>query len=281
MRQSPQPIPRLHKPERAAFEAEWLKRDRPVILTGLLTDWPAREAWTDEALEARIGEREIPFWVSPDRIFGVAPFAELETETLPFREFMAYCRAGSREGGHLYLRKGALAAIAEELLADVSTPDYVDQRWLLSTNLWIGPAGHDTPLHYDLAHNLLAQVRGRKRIRLWAPETTRAMAPNPAFSNSPHFSRIRDLESVDPERFPGFAEAPCFEAELAPGEVLYLPICWWHQVLSLDFAISVNYWWAPPLDYLHPLVLRTAATPLHKAWLSARGRLRKPAGRPA
>jgi hypothetical protein len=31
---------------------------------------------------------------------------------------------------------------------------------------------------------------------------------------------------------------------VAPGELLYIPRFWWHQVRSLDFSVSVNYWWA-------------------------------------
>jgi hypothetical protein len=265
------PIERIHRPDRATFVRDYLQADRPVIITGLMDDWPAMARWTDDYLVNRLGDRPIAFWASDDQVFGVAPFHELATEAVSFGDFLARCREGG--GRRLYLRKGAMKAVLTELMDDIRMPEYVDARWLLSTNMWMGPAGNDTPLHYDLAHNLLAQVRGRKRLVLYKPEDIAGMYPNPFFSNSPHFSRLLDLSAVDPAAFPRFAEATPYECVVEEGEVLFMPTCWWHQVLSLDMAISVNYWWSPPLDYLHPLVLRTAGTPVYKAYAALKKRL--------
>jgi hypothetical protein len=266
------PIERIHRPSLDDFRRDYMKADRPVIITGLMDDWAALARWTDDYLVERLGDRPIAFWASDDQVFGVAPFKELETEAVPFGEFLARCRDGAA-GRRLYLRKGAMKAVLSELMDDIRMPEYVDARWLLSTNMWMGPAGNDTPLHYDLAHNLLAQVRGRKRLVLFKPGDIAGMYPNPFFSNSPHFSRILDLNQVDAAEFPRFREATAYECVVEEGEVLFMPTCWWHQVLSLDMAISVNFWWSPPLDYLHPLVLRTAGTPVYKAYAALKQRL--------
>jgi hypothetical protein len=34
------------------------------------------------------------------------------------------------------------------------------------------------------------------------------------------------------------------EVVLGPGDAMYLPSRWWHQVRSLDLSLSVNFWWA-------------------------------------
>jgi lysine-specific demethylase 8 len=264
-------LERVHRPSREAFIETYLKQDKPVIITGLLDDWPALGKWTDDYLNERVGDRLMPFWVSRDQVFGVNPFQDLETEDLAFRDFLRICQTGQTGGKHYYLRKGSMDALMADLLEDIRYPEYLDKRWLLSTNMWMGPAGNDTPLHYDLSHNLLAQLRGRKRCLLFAPEDIQAMYPNPWFSNSPHFSRILDIKNPDPVQFPRFQEATPYECVVEEGEVLFLPICWWHQVLSVDMAISVNFWWAPPLDYMHPLVIRTAGTPIHKWWMKMKG----------
>ena len=44
------PVERIPAPSLAEFRRDWLKADRPVVLTGLMDDWPAMTAWTDEAL---------------------------------------------------------------------------------------------------------------------------------------------------------------------------------------------------------------------------------------
>jgi hypothetical protein len=54
------------------------------------------------------------------------------------------------------------------------------------------------------------------------------------------------LKNPDLARFPRFsaALAASQSAELGPGDALYIPYGWWHQVESLSpFNVLVNYWW--------------------------------------
>ncbi|KAA0185670.1 hypothetical protein HAZT_HAZT002181, partial [Hyalella azteca] len=51
------------------------------------------------------------------------------------------------------------------------------------------------------------------------------------------------------------------EAIVGPGDVLYIPIYWWHQVESLNthpYTVSLNFWYkAPPADNIsYPLLPR-------------------------
>lgn len=56
-------------------------------------------------------------------------------------------------------------------------------------------------------------------------------------------------------------DAPCLEATLEPGDILFLPAFWWHNVVSLDASISVNYWWRPPLSAcLYPNFFRMVSS---------------------
>jgi hypothetical protein len=49
-----------------------------------------------------------------------------------------------------------------------------------------------------------------------------------------------DCESPDLVRFPRFANARCQHTVLEPGEMLFIPAFYWHQVCALDTGISVN-----------------------------------------
>ena len=104
--------------------------------------------------------------------------------------------------------------------------------------MWIGPAGTFTPLHHDLTNNLIAQVAGRKRVLLIPAAEVGRLA------NDQHvFGRIGDLEdpALDVSRFPRLAGVAGYPIDLAPGEMLFVPLAWWHQVRSLDFRVTVTY----------------------------------------
>jgi hypothetical protein len=54
------------------------------------------------------------------------------------------------------------------------------------------------------------------------------------------------LLEPDFTRYPRFAEAlrHAREAELGPGDGIYIPYAWWHHVESLTpLNVLVNYWW--------------------------------------
>ncbi|KAL6045529.1 tunicamycin resistance protein, variant 2 [Balamuthia mandrillaris] len=46
------------------------------------------------------------------------------------------------------------------------------------SGLWVGHSGNITPLHYDLFHGFLVQVRGRKHVCMFSPDDTGFLQPN-------------------------------------------------------------------------------------------------------
>jgi ribosomal protein L16 Arg81 hydroxylase len=101
---------------------------------------------------------------------------------------------------------------------------------------WIGPAGSFTPLHHDLTNNFLCQLVGRKHVKLVPPSET------PKLYNDRHvFSAVGDLDAADlASRFPLAASARFYDLVLQPGEILFIPVGWWHQVRALDFSVSMT-----------------------------------------
>ena len=109
--------------------------------------------------------------------------------------------------------------------------------------IWIGPAGTVTSLHHDLTNNLIAQIVGRKRVKL-AP----AAEVGKLYNDQHVFSEISDLEATDLDlvRHPRLAELRLYDVLLEPGEILFMPVGWWHQVKSLDFSVTItstNFCW--------------------------------------
>ncbi|GLC35226.1 hypothetical protein PLESTB_000587900 [Pleodorina starrii] len=107
-----------------------------------------------------------------------------------------------------YLAQHALFEQVPALRRDIATPDYCclgEEGTLRAVNAWLGPEGTTTPLHTDPHHNMLAQVVGRKYVRLYDPALTQQLHPFPSgtvTSNSSQVDLDLDLESepeADPE----------------------------------------------------------------------------------
>ncbi|EGG11606.1 uncharacterized protein MELLADRAFT_46862 [Melampsora larici-populina 98AG31] len=88
--------------------------------------------------------------------------------------------------------------------------------------------------HYDTCDNVLAQVRGRKLVRMWHPTE----APNLYLEGSS--SHIPNFEQPDLEKFPLYRKSHPMITILEPGDVLFIPATWLHSVQSLEPSISIN-----------------------------------------
>jgi ribosomal protein L16 Arg81 hydroxylase len=100
---------------------------------------------------------------------------------------------------------------------------------------WFGPGGTETPLHHDTMNILFAQVVGRKRLLLIPPEQSEFV-----------YNRIGVYGDVDPEtpdleRYPLYQRVTPISVEVAPGEMLFLPVGWWHHVRSLEPSITLTF----------------------------------------
>jgi ribosomal protein L16 Arg81 hydroxylase len=123
------------------------------------------------------------------------------------------------------------------LLHDIGPlPDYCDAAALArSCSLWFGPAGTVTPLHHDTLMLFHTQIVGRKRWRFISPlETPRLYNYHDVYSPI-------DIDRPDLHRYPDFAKVQVIEAVVEPGETMFLPLGWWHQVTALDLSLSFSF----------------------------------------
>ena len=94
---------------------------------------------------------------------------------------------------------------------------------------------HVTPLHYDEHSVLFAEIFGRKHVKLIPPFDYRRVYARDRF-----YSDV-DPEHVDLVRHPEFAHASVADVLVEPGDVLFLPVGWWHWAKSLDVSISATF----------------------------------------
>mmetsp|Transcript_3059 Transcript_3059/g.8073 ORF Transcript_3059/g.8073 Transcript_3059/m.8073 type:complete len:315 (+) Transcript_3059:1032-1976(+) len=125
-----------------------------------------------------------------------------------------------------------LEASFPELAADVTLPPLFPPETFFSSVMRISSPGLRLWTHYDVMDNMLLQVRGVKRALLWPPLAAEDLYTSG--SSSP----ITNLEHPDLERYPRFAAAVPILAVLFPGDTLFIPALWHHnvQTCSLDEA---------------------------------------------
>lgn len=139
-----------------------------------------------------------------------------------------------------------------------------------TVSIWLGNRTL-AAAHYDMSNNIACCVVGRRRFTLFPPEQVHNLYPGPLdLTPGGQVVTMVDIDDPDYERFPRFreAEAAAEVAELEPGDILFYPALWWHQVEGLDpFNAMVNYWWNTS-----PAFIDTPQTTLLHAILSLRDR---------
>jgi len=125
--------------------------------------------------------------------------------------------------------------------------------------------------HFDISHNIAACMVGHRRFTLFPPDQIDNLYPGP-LEPTPGGQVISLVDFTDPDfdTYPRFREALANArvAELEPGDVLFYPSMWWHQVEALDpFNILINYWWDTA-----PAFIDSPMNTLMHGLLSLRGR---------
>lgn len=234
-RMVPQEVPRREKLSTEAFLHEHYLCNRPVIITGMLDDWPARGKWSLDWLSTQFGEREVEvqFGRNADADYEMNSIAH--KRHMPFGEYVERVRSsGSTNDFYMTANNdGRNRQALDELWQDFPLlPEYLNGE--RKGFFWLGPAGTITPFHHDLTNNFMIQVMGRKRVRLIAPCET------PRLQNQRHCFTPVDGRDIDLQRFPSMAGVPVTDVELAPGEILFLPVGWWHFVEGLDISLTIS-----------------------------------------
>jgi hypothetical protein len=242
----------------AEFFDIYYAANRPVILTDVAQDWPALTRWSrpeyfaekfgDTPLTVCMGRESDPHC---DRDF----WKYLKSTTM--REYAAWvAAAGETNDGYLISNNRLLEdENFQRLLDDIVPPEqYVDpSRFRTYMSFWFGPAGTRTPLHHDGNNILFCQVAGRKEFHLVSPWETELITRAQGFYA--HVQVPSDVEGegvrLPDARFPW----PAQRVVLQPGEALFLPVGWWHQVRALDICVSISFlnfradnqfsWYAP------------------------------------
>jgi hypothetical protein len=165
-------------------------------------------------------------------------------------DMLSYCEGWNGEKPLYVFDKKVLLSEGADLLRDYAVPEHFsedlfelmdeddrpDYRWLL-----LGPNGSGTPFHTD-PHNTSAWnavIEGAKRFTFYPPHVIppgvdEDLIHSDYYASEDTMNWYRNiLPTLTPELLP-------YEIIVEPGEVIFIPSGWWHQVLNIGHTIAVT-----------------------------------------
>lgn len=220
-----------------AFHRDYYALNRPVIITDVASQWPAVSKWNLDFLSEHFGGAAITYQHGRSRSDHRDSFVDHSTRAT-LGEYIELIRGGG-ETNDYYL-------IAHDKILD--RPDFkpllddivFDPRYFDAVNqpgrvfFWLGPKGSTTPMHRDLGNVFFAQIMGRKRLTLIPSKQMHKV-----YNETGYHSEI-DFDREDLSDYPRLEGAHIVDEIIAPGELLFIPLGWWHAVKSLDVSVTVT-----------------------------------------
>ena len=233
---------------------EVLKSDVPLLLKGLVADWPAVKACSDSLQNAarylsQFATNDlVTVYVSNEnngRFFYNEDCTEFNFRagTAPLAQVMVKLNENPGDTGEsIYVGSTNVdhwfPGFRKENDLDLPSDGLV--------SIWIGNKTRISA-HYDYPDNIACVVAGERRFTLFPPEQIDNLYIGPV-DRTPSGQAISlvDFANPDFDKHPRFEEAlkHALVCDMQPGDAIFLPSMWWHHVEAFSpFNILVNYWW--------------------------------------
>jgi Cupin-like domain len=239
------------------FLREVVEPCEPVVLRGLVKEWPIVEAGLRSATAVR--EHLLPLDAGGDiEAFFGAPAIEgryfysddmksfnFERRRMKFREALETIVAYLQTAGSPSVYAGSVPT--QDFLPGFSALNPMPLlNAAIGARIWVGHAAN-VSAHYDTVDNLACVAAGKRRFTLYAPQLIDKLYVGPidnTMAGQP--ISLAASSASDAAKYPLFEQIKdqSLIVELEPGDALYLPKLWWHKVESTAaFNVLVNYWW--------------------------------------
>lgn len=246
-------IAEIDIPTQAQFDTDILPAGQPVVMRGLVKDWPSVGA-TAVDLFASLksydsGAVQGTLIGQPDTAGRFHYSADLRSQN--YDQIPETLSAGL---DRLLNGPHPDGAYIQSIPLDVHMPNFARDHTLpllpdtVVPRAWIGtPTTVQT--HMDPSHNIACVLLGERDVTVFPPDQIAGLYPGP-LETAPGGTLV-SLTNLDA---PDFAAHPKFKSALdtkltttlEPGDALYIPYGWWHHVrATADLNMLINYWFVP------------------------------------
>jgi hypothetical protein len=260
-------VPRVAGNSRAEFRRRFLMANRPVVVTDGLVDSPSTTSWNLQYFKNRFGAIDVAVsgdFFSPLSVSTLAEFIDTayRLEDVPADSVSAdtttpYLRLAHPTFGGVDFTTLFFDALQDEWQKPYFLPRnfYFSPFMLIGRapnrtrfpewGLFISPRGGVTGIHIDRTNDntILASTFGRKVGFLFEPSPTvleflalEHRAREQGLLNAIHRTSVI-LRGGQPE----YSGLVAHYFELGPGEVLFIPKRWAHEVFTTSACVSLTY----------------------------------------
>ncbi len=199
------------------------------MLEGLADDWPALRLWTFDFFARNYGDRKVTVYPGSRKVNGkqmklgaYLKYMEDTKDEIP--DYLSRWRLSSRFSAlRAHYRRPVHFACWSDWLPRRLAPTW---KWL-----YLGPRNTGSAMHVDFmgtaAWNGL--FVGAKTWRFYPPDQVSLV-----------YKGEVDAFLPDPDRFPLFAEARGLSCVQGPGDVVFTPSNWWHQVRNETCTLALT-----------------------------------------
>ncbi|XP_050390812.1 uncharacterized protein LOC126809970 [Patella vulgata] len=205
---------------------------KPVKIASGAKMSPAFKLWTDEYfLNLNIPEHSTVFLETVKK-----ESRQQKTMNMAFKKFVK-----TYMNSTYYM----VDNVPEYLKSDLIVPCSLQCQSILAGKLddilmWFSSGGTNSVVHHDGFDNINCVYRGSKDFIIVDPVKFKNMVPIDRPEGA--YSTI-DVDKMDYTKYPTLAKIEYIHAHMEPGDCLYIPYKWIHQVRSYNSNLAVNIWW--------------------------------------
>lgn len=240
-----------------ALPEDVLRSTQPLVLKGLVADWPMVRAGLESHRSAIAYIRKFYQGATVGALLGAPEiegrfFYNEDLSGFNFRAVKLTLDVMLDEVERHNNAANPPAIYVGSTTVDTCLPGFRgendlgfgDRQPLVS--IWLGNRTR-IAAHHDLPDNVACVVAGQRRFTLFPPDQLPNLYIGPLdFTPAGQAISLVDFAHPDLQRFPKFAEALKHAqiAQLQPGDAIFIPSMWWHHIEALDsLNVLVNYWW--------------------------------------